>query len=124
MAFVEALGQWLRRAGSLCVSVCVCVCGAIERENGSPFARCQILPKVENGGKATWEEEGEEAKMMERPTSGSKEGWGSRDSLPLITKDTYPSTRMPYTVYITTLLTIGMLDQVFHRFCGEFCESN
>ena len=121
MAFVEAPLDSGRGAGSLYVSVCV---WRHQAGNGSPFARCQILPKVEEGGKATWEEEGEEAKMMERPTSGSKEGWGSRDSLPLITRDTYPSTRMPYTVYITTLLTIVMLDQVSHRFCGEFCESN
>ena len=67
-AFAPCAAGWHRRAG-----------------NGLPFARCQILPKVdgrdggrreERNGEATtaMEEEEEEAKMMERQTSGRKEG--------------------------------------------------
>ena len=60
------------------------VCGWRHRAgNGSPFTHCQILPKVADGGRQLGrrKEEGEEAKMMERPTSGRKEGREFKDDL-------------------------------------------
>ena len=71
-----------------------------------PFARCQILPKVEEmeaerrqGNLGEGRRKEEEAKMMERPTSGRKEGRGS----------SHPEIVSPLVNFIEKLLGVSLV---------------